>query len=40
MAVGVGVGTIPLLGGTTITGTLVALRLRLNVAAMLLVSTC
>ena len=38
VAVGVGIGTIPLLGGTTILGTLAALRLRLNVAAMLLIS--
>jgi len=38
VAVGIGIGTIPLLGGTTLLGTLAALRLRLNVAAMLLVS--
>ena len=38
VAVGVGAGTIPLLGGTTILSTVAALRLRLNVAAMLLIS--
>lgn len=38
VAVGAGIGTIPFLGGTTLLGTLAAVRLRLNVAAMLLIS--
>ena len=37
-ALGTAVGTIPVLGGTTLLGTLLAVRLRLNVAAMLLIS--
>ena len=38
VAVGVGVGLVPMLGAITTVATLVALRLRLNVAAMQLVS--
>ncbi|MBC6609989.1 DUF2062 domain-containing protein [Hymenobacter sp. BT507] len=37
-AVGVAVGVVPVLGFTTLLGTLAAVRLRLNVAAMLLIS--
>ncbi|MBO3270961.1 DUF2062 domain-containing protein [Hymenobacter defluvii] len=37
-AVGVAIGIVPVLGATTLLGTLAAVRLRLNVAAMLLIS--
>ena len=37
-AVGIAVGIVPVLGFTTLLGTLAAVRLRLNVAAMLLIS--
>lgn len=37
-AVGVAVGVVPVLGLTTVLGTLAAVRLRLNVAAVLLIS--
>ncbi|QDA61694.1 DUF2062 domain-containing protein [Hymenobacter jejuensis] len=38
VAIGVGCGLVPLLGVTTVMGSFLALRLRLNVAAMLLVA--